>query len=66
MAAVHQLDEPPRIDMGVDLGGRDIGVAEQHLNGAKIRAALQQMGREGVAKDMRADPLRRDSGATSP
>ena len=38
------LDKPPQPlldDMGIDLGGRDVGVAEQLLHGPQIGAALQ-------------------------
>ena len=48
--------------MGVDLGRRDIGMAEQHLHRPQVRPALQQMGSEGVAQHVRADPLGRDAG----
>ena len=48
--------------VGVNLGRRDVGVAEQILDDAQIRAVLQEMAREGVAQHMRADPLRRDAG----
>lgn len=37
-------------DVGVALGGRKARVAEQFLNGAKVGAALEQMGRAGMAK----------------
>ena len=47
--------------MGIDLRRRDVGVAEQILNDAQVRAVLQQMTGEGVAKDVRAHPRRRDS-----
>ena len=59
------LDEAPQPlldDMGVDLRGRDVGMAEQLLHGAKIRAALQQMAGEGVAEHMRRDARRLDAG----
>ncbi len=39
--------------MGVDLGGRYVGVPEQILNDAKIGAVLKEMASEGVAQDMR-------------
>ncbi len=35
-------------NLGVDLGRRDIAVTQQELNGAQVRAALQQVGRERV------------------
>jgi len=61
MAAVHELDQPPRIDMRVDLRGCNIGVAEEKLNRTQVGAAFEKMGREGMAKDVRADPFRRNS-----
>ena len=42
-------------DMGVDFGGGDIGMAQQGLHGAQIRAAFHQMGGEGMAQHMRRD-----------
>src|SRR5262245_5208920 len=36
----------------VDLGRRQIAVAEHHLDSAQIGAALQQMRREGVPQDV--------------
>ena len=40
--------------MGVDLRGRNVGVAEQVLDDAQIRAVLQEVAREGVAQHVRA------------
>ena len=56
---VRLLDDPGQavgLDVGVDLGRADVGMAEQGLDDAQIGAALQQMGREGVADDMRRHP----------
>ena len=58
MARVDQLDQPRAVDMGVDLRRRDVGMAEQRLQHAQVRAARQQVRRKGVAQDVRADPLR--------
>ena len=41
--------------MGVDLGGADIGMAEQALNDAQIRAVIDQMGGKGMAQTVRAE-----------
>ena len=38
--------------MGIDLGGVDVGVAQQRLHHAQLRAAFQQVGGEGVAKQV--------------
>ncbi len=39
-------------NMGVDLGRRDIGMAEHFLYRAEIRAMCQQVAREGMAQDV--------------
>ena len=36
---VDQLDQPGAIDMGVNLGGRDVRVTEQRLKHTQVRAA---------------------------
>ena len=41
--------------VGIDLGRRNVGVAEQILDDAQIRAVLQEVAREGVAQHVRAD-----------
>ena len=48
--------------MGVDLGRGDVGVAEQLLHRAQVRAAFEQVGGEGVAQDVGADALGIDAG----
>ena len=48
--------------MGIDLGGGDVGVAQHLLHGAQVGAMVQQMGGEGVAQHVRADPRRRYAG----
>jgi hypothetical protein len=37
-------------------------VAEEELEGAQVGAALEQVGGEGVAKHVGADPVGRDAG----
>ena len=49
------------VDMGVDLGGRDVRMAQHRLHGPQVRAVVQQMGRERMAEHMGADPLRRNA-----
>ena len=41
------------IHLGIDLRGREIGVAEQFLDFAQITAIAQKMGGEAVAKGVR-------------
>ncbi len=55
VAGIDQLDQPAAVDMGVDLRGGDVGMAEQHLQCAQIGAAFEQMRGEGVAQYVRTD-----------
>jgi hypothetical protein len=43
------------IDMGVNLGRRDIGVAKHFLDDAQIGAVAEQMGGETVTQQVRID-----------
>lgn len=63
MSFVNQRHEPRAIDMGVDLGGRDIRVAQHRLQHAKIRPALQKVSRKRMAQDVRAHLFMSDSGS---
>ena len=57
------LDQAPQSlldDMGVDLCGRDIGMAEELLHRAEIGAALQKMTGERVTEHVRRDARRFD------
>ena len=45
------------VDVGVDLGGGEVGVAEHLLDRAEVGAALEQVGGEAVAERVRRDPL---------
>ena len=58
MVLLHQPPQALLDHMGVDLGGRDVGVPQKLLDRAQIRAPLQQVAREGVPQDMRRDPGR--------
>ena len=49
-------------DVGVDLGRGDVGVPEEFLHDAQVRAVLQEVTGEGVAQDVRADPVGTKSG----
>jgi hypothetical protein len=44
---MHRTQVLP-IHMGIDLRGRQVGVAEHLLNGPEVRAALQKVGRKAV------------------
>jgi len=45
-----QRFQPLARHVGVNLRGRDIGVAEQHLHDTQIRAVVEQMRGESVAQ----------------
>src|SRR5688500_6398530 len=64
MGELVDLAQPLHVDVGVDLRGRDSGVAEHLLYGAQVRAPAEQVGREGMAWGMRRNPLG-DSGPFS-
>src|SRR5690606_1446989 len=53
MVARMQLLQPCTGDVGIDLGGREVAVAQQHLHGAQIGAVVEQMRGERMAQRMR-------------
>ena len=46
MTCFVQFLEPFPRDMGVDLGGGDVGMPQHHLNGTQIRTGFQKMAGE--------------------
>ena len=44
-------------DVGIDLRGGDVGMAEHGLNSAKIGAVHEKVGGEGMTQSVRADVL---------
>src|SRR3954454_18979707 len=55
MAGLDQGLQPLPRYMCIDLGRRDVRVPEKLLNGAQIRAAVDQVAGEGVAQDVRGE-----------
>jgi len=53
--------QPVLVDMGVDLGRGDVGMAQHDLHGAQVGAVGQEVGGKGVAQHVRRDGLA-DSG----
>lgn len=49
------LDEVFLVEVGVDLGGGDVGVAEEFLDDAEVGPAFEEVGGEGVAEEVRID-----------
>ncbi len=62
MMLFDQASQPLLDDMGIDLRGRDVGMAEQLLHRAQIGAPLQEMAGKGVTEHMRRDAGRLDPG----
>ena len=62
MPRIDQLDQSRGIDMGINLGRRDIGMPKQGLQHAKVGTARKQMRRKGVAKHVWADSIRGNPG----
>ena len=60
--AVHRL-EPLLVDVGVNLRGRDVGVAEHLLDDPQVRAIAEQVGGEAVPEQVRIDIRSRPDGA---
>ena len=42
-------------DVGVNLGGADVGVAEESLDGANVGAIHEEIGSKGVTESVRTD-----------
>src|SRR5207249_5137924 len=61
MGSVVHAAEALRVDVRVDLRGRERAVAEELLDRPEVGAALEQMGRERVAETVwvRAEPAER-------
>ncbi len=53
MRLIVDLHELFDADVGILLGGGKAGVAQQFLDAAKIGTRIQQMGRKGMAQDVR-------------
>src|SRR3546814_2869656 len=53
MALLHQRLQTLAQHVGVDLRGRDVGVAQHLLQRAQVGAVVQQMAGEGVAQHVR-------------
>jgi hypothetical protein len=52
VSLVIDLGQVLKIQVGVDLGGADIGMAEEFLDGAQVAGGFQQMAGEGVAQQV--------------
>jgi hypothetical protein len=57
MVSLMNFLQPLSGHVSVNLGGRNIHMAKHHLDRSKIRTPFQQMACEGVAQEVRSDPL---------
>ena len=55
MVFVNDVFQADVGDVGVDLGGVDVGVSEHELYGTQIDAVIDEVGGEGVAQAVRAE-----------
>src|SRR6266851_1822222 len=53
---VDRLPPAPRADVRVDLGRLERLVPEERLDDAQVCAAVEELGRKGVAEDMWVEP----------
>ena len=53
-------------DVRINLGGRQIGMAQQFLHDSQIRSPFEEMGRESVSQGVRVDMAVGDSGIEHP
>src|ERR1044072_8672771 len=49
---LNRVPESRPHDVGVNLGGRDVGVPQHDLHAPQVGAALQEVGGEAVAEDV--------------
>ena len=55
METAMDIPQPFLVDVRVDLRRRDVGVAEQLLDDAQVRAVAEQMCGEGMAQEVGVD-----------
>ena len=57
MQVAHQAFQPFFEHVGIDLRGRYVGMAEQGLHDAQVRAVVQEVAGKGMTQHVRADLL---------
>src|ERR1700739_5124386 len=55
MGSVVNAGQVLEVKVGIDLGGRDVGVPEQLLHAAQLATRLEQVRGKGMAEEMRVD-----------
>ena len=58
MRLVVHPGEVLEIEMGIDLGGRNVGVSQQFLHRAEVAGGLQHVAGEAVAQQVGVDVTR--------
>jgi hypothetical protein len=61
MHLVVEGAEPCLVDVGVDLGRADVGVAKHGLDGAEVSAVVQQVGGNGAPSASERSEEREDA-----
>lgn len=57
MKSLVDLLQSPVVDVGINLGGGNIGVPEKFLDHPQISSVLEEVGGKGVAQEVRIDVL---------
>ena len=57
-----ELFESFSCNVCIDLGGRYVSMAQQHLHDPQVGSMIEQMCRKGMAQYVRAQALRVDAG----
>ena len=57
MESFVNLLQPLPDDVGINLGRRDLGVPQHHLDRPQVGSPLEEMGREGMPQDVRRNVL---------
>ena len=65
MKIAHQFFQPLFQHVSVNLGRRNVGVTEQGLDHAQVRAVVQKVTGKSVSEDMRTEPRRLNSAGRS-
>src|SRR5947209_557623 len=66
MRGTIDFEQPLGVDPGIDLRGRERGMAEQFLDRAQVAAAGEKMGRERMPQCMRRRAIGQSQGAAQP
>ena len=66
MKSAVDVPESGSVDVRVDLGRADVGVAEKLLDGSNVRSVRKHVRGKAVPEDVRGDAVRSDSDRGGP